>query len=218
MTLYSPPADSGLDILYEDPYILALNKPAGLLAVPGKSEDKKDSLALRVISRFPDALIVHRLDMATSGIMIMALNKDIHRDLSKQFQDRLVNKTYVAVVDGFITDKTGSIDLPLITDWPNRPLQKVDFDIGKASLTHYKVLEYFDLNNTTRVELKPETGRTHQLRVHMQSIGHAILGDRLYASEAAQKKAARLLLHASQLSFSHPITGEYMTFVSDIPF
>ena len=218
MMFSSPPPVAGLDVLFEDPFLLALNKPSGLLSVPGKGHEKKDSLAIRVQARFPDALVAHRLDMATSGIMVMARNKEVHRALSIQFETRQVAKTYIAVVDGLVNTTSGTIDLPLICDWPNRPRQKVDYETGKASLTHYEVIEYNEINQTTRVKLKPETGRTHQLRVHMQSIGHAILGDRLYASTTAQKKADRLLLHASQLSFTHPITGEHLSLNSDIPF
>ena len=218
MTFYKPPPDTALDIIFEDPYLLALNKPCGLLSVPGKGKEKEDSLSIRAQKHFADALIVHRLDMATSGIIIMALNKDVQRSLSIQFQTKLVDKTYIAVVDGYINTASGSIDLPLICDWPNRPKQIVDFETGKTSLTHYSVITYNKTNDTTRVELKPETGRTHQLRVHMQSIGHPILGDRLYASELAQDKADRLLLHACRLSFTHPVTGEYLNIFSRVPF
>lgn len=216
--IYFPPPNSGLDLIFEDEFLLVLNKPSGLLSVPGKDEKLKDSLATRVQACFPEALITHRLDMATSGIMVMALNKDMHRALSILFQSRQIKKEYVAVVDDLIKATTGSIDLPLICDWPNRPRQKVEHETGKASLTHYKVIKYDEINKTTRVKLEPETGRTHQLRVHMQSIGHAILGDRLYASAAAQEKADRLLLHASGLSFVHPITGENLKLNSNVPF
>ena len=215
---YSPPPDTGLDILFQDQHILVVNKPADLLSVPGKTSELKDCLVTRVQNRFPDALIVHRLDMATSGIMVLALNKNMHRQLSILFQDRLVNKTYTAIVDGQITNESGEVDLPLITDWPNRPKQKVDYETGKPSLTHYKVLDYDIQTDSSRVELKPVTGRSHQLRVHMLSLGHAILGDRLYASPAIVCKSDRLLLHASELSFSHPSSGKKMHFVSKVPF
>ena len=215
---YSPPSDNGLDILFQDNYLLAINKPSGLLSVPGKGEDKQDCMALRVQQEFPDALIVHRLDMATSGIMLMALNKDIHRELSISFQDRMVSKSYIAVIDGLLEEDLGSVDLPLITDWPNRPRQKIDYDSGKTSLTHYKVLDRNSANQTTRVELIPETGRTHQLRVHMQAIGHAIVGDRLYAESCVQKKSDRLLLHAQQLAFNHPVSKDKITINCDADF
>lgn len=218
MIIYTPPEDTGLDILFQDDYLLALNKPSGLLSVPGKDADKKDCLATRVQQRFADALVVHRLDMATSGIMLMALNKDIHRELSILFQQRQVKKTYVAVLDGLLEEDLGSVDLPLITDWPNRPRQKVDYQQGKASLTHYRVLERYPDSQTTRVELSPETGRSHQLRVHMQSIGHAIIGDRLYASSRAQEKSARLLLHARQLILNHPVSEAEITISCDAEF
>ncbi|MDH5473776.1 MAG: pseudouridine synthase [Gammaproteobacteria bacterium] len=204
---YSPPADTGLDILYQDDYLLAVNKPCGLLSVPGKDQDKQDCLSLRVQMRFPAALIVHRLDMSTSGIMLMALGKDMQRELSSLFQQRQINKTYMAVVDGMIEEYSGIIDLPLITDWPNRPKQKVDYEAGKSSITCYTVIERNQINNSSRVELKPETGRSHQLRVHMQSIGHPIIGDRLYASAAAQAKASRMLLHATKVIFKHPVSN-----------
>jgi len=175
-------------------------------------------MAIRVQNKFPDALIVHRLDMATSGIMLMALNKDIHRQLSICFQDRKISKTYIALLDGLVEEESGVIDLPLITDWPNRPKQIVDFEAGKNSLTFYNVIERKINDETTRVELLPQTGRTHQLRVHMQSIGHAIIGDRLYASSSAQDKSSRLLLHATQLSFTHPISAQTIDIKSDSPF
>lgn len=215
---YSPPPDTGLDTLFQDQHLLVVNKPADLLSVPGKGSERKDCLASRVQNRYPDALIVHRLDMATSGIMVMALNKNMHRQLSMLFQNRQVNKTYTAIVEGQIINKSGEVDLPLITDWPNRPKQKVDYEIGKPSLTHYKVLDYDIQTDTSRVELKPVTGRSHQLRVHMLSLGYAILGDRLYASPAVVGKSDRLLLHASELSFVHPSTDREMHFISEASF
>ncbi|TNF35478.1 MAG: RluA family pseudouridine synthase [Gammaproteobacteria bacterium] len=215
---YSPPPDTGLDLIYEDEFLLVLNKPSGLLSVPGKGAAHQDSLATRVQMRFSDALIIHRLDMPTSGILLMARNQDVHRLLSKQFASRQIKKAYVAVVDGLIKEMSGSIDLPLICDWPNRPRQKVDYEIGKPSLTHYSVLAYDEVKNTTRVRLEPITGRSHQLRVHLQSIGHAILGDKLYASETVRNKADRLLLHASLISFMHPVTDEVLTMESAVPF
>lgn len=215
---YSPPPDTGLDIVFEDPYLLVLNKPSGLLSVPGREAQNRDSLAMRVQSRFPEALIIHRLDLETSGLMVMARNADVHRTLSMQFESRHVQKTYIAVVEGLIEEQFGSIDLPLIVDWPNRPLQKVDVATGKPSVTHYSVLEYNENNNTTRVQLEPVTGRSHQLRVHMMSIGHAIVGDGLYASPDVAKKAERLLLHASRLVFRHPVTNEGLDLVSEVRF
>ncbi|HEX19768.1 MAG TPA: RluA family pseudouridine synthase [Acidiferrobacteraceae bacterium] len=215
---YLPPVDQGLDILYQDDTLLVLNKPGGLLSVPGKGVDRQDSLATRVQREFPDAEVVHRLDMATSGIMLMARGKSAQSQLSKLFQQRQVQKSYIAVVDGRLEQDSGEIDLPLITDWPNRPKQKVDFEHGKSSQTRYRVLQYNAADNTTRVQLEPITGRSHQLRVHMQQLGHAIVGDRLYADEAAQAKADRLLLHAESIGFTHPLTMQDVLFDSQAPF
>jgi tRNA pseudouridine32 synthase/23S rRNA pseudouridine746 synthase len=216
--LYSPPADTGLDIIFEDKDILVLNKPSGLLSVPGKAATHQDSLALRVQARYPEALITHRLDMETSGLILMARSSEVHRAMSILFQARKVHKTYVAVVDGIIKENAGSVDLPLICDWPNRPRQKIDYETGKASLTHYSVLDRDTSNQTTRVQLEPVTGRSHQLRVHMLTIGHAILGDQLYASVSVQKKSPRLLLHASGMTFHHPVTGDEINSQSAVPF
>ena len=208
MITYNPPAHTSLELHYQDDYLIILNKPAGLLSVPGRGEEKQDCLISRVQSEFPDALIVHRLDMSTSGLMVIARGKEIERSLSILFQQREVSKKYIAIVDGKVSPDTGEISLPIITDWPNRPKQKVDFETGKPSQTRYSVLAYDKKNNTTRLELKPLTGRTHQLRVHMQSIKHSILGDELYASKEVIKKSPRLLLHACYLSFTHPVTGK----------
>ncbi len=215
---YQPPADKGLDILYGDDALLVVNKPSGLLSVPGRGEDKQDCLISRVQMAFPDALIVHRLDMETSGLMVLARDKITHRQLSGLFQQREVQKHYVAVVDGVLKEATGSIDLPLICDWPNRPRQKVDHQHGKPSRTRFTVLGPGVDAYSTRVELIPETGRSHQLRVHMQSLGHAILGDRFYASEQARAKSSRLLLHAVSLAFVHPLSAEPLQFVSEAAF
>ena len=189
---YLPPEDNGLDILYQDEYLLVLNKPAGLLSVPGRDEDKQDCQIHRVQREFPTAMIVHRLDMATSGAMVIALNEEIHRNLSILFEKRQVEKKYVAVVAGLVKNQQGLINLPLITDWPNRPKQMIDHERGKPSRTQFNVLDYDHKRNTTRVELIPETGRTHQIRVHLQSIGHAILGDRLYASDEVRDNSPHL--------------------------
>ena len=211
---YAPPTSPYLDILYQDEHIVALNKPSGLLSVPGKNREHFDSLMLRVQSVWPDAGIVHRLDMMTSGIMVMAMNKDALRYLNRQFQDRLTDKFYIAVVTGHIEADTGSIDLPLICDWPNRPKQKVCHETGKPSLTHFEVLERGETNSNawTRVKLTPITGRSHQLRVHLKELGHPILGDRLYAPEEVVAQADRLQLHAQRLEISHPVTEEKLVF------
>lgn len=215
---YQPPAHISLDILYHDEYLLVINKPSGLLSVPGRGEDKQDCLIARVQQEYPDALIVHRLDMSTSGLMVIARGKEIERSLSILFQKRKVNKRYIAVIEGKIKHKYGIVDLPLITDWPNRPKQKVDFESGKSSQTQYSELSYDKKNNSSRLELIPLTGRTHQLRVHMQSIQHAILGDELYATNDAINKSPRLLLHASFLSFPHPVSGELISVNSEAEF
>jgi len=216
--VYAPPTDQGLDIIFQDDHLLVLNKPAGLLAVPGRGADRQDSLASRVQQRYPSALIVHRLDMATSGLMLMALNPQMQRELSRLFQQRVVGKQYVAVVAGQVQAAEGDIDLPLIADWPNRPRQKVDRQAGKPSLTHYRLIAHDADSDTSRMALSPVTGRSHQLRVHMQAIGHPILGDGLYASEAIRAQAARLLLHASHLSLPHPCSGDSMAFSCGVPF
>lgn len=203
--------DSHLAPLAIDPLFLVVDKPAGLLSVPGRGPDRQDCLIARVQQRFPDALIVHRLDMATSGLLVLARGAQPHRQLSQAFRERAVSKTYLAVVDGQVAGENGLIDLPLICDWPCRPRQKVDFSLGKPSLTHFRVLMRDHARRTTRLALTPVTGRSHQLRVHLAAIGHAILGDPLYGS----RPAPRLLLHAWQLDFAHPATGQRCAFTSE---
>ncbi|MDH5409060.1 MAG: RluA family pseudouridine synthase [Gammaproteobacteria bacterium] len=215
---YTPPAHTELDMIYQDDDLLVVNKPAWLLSVPGRGEDKQDCMLSRVRLEYPEALVVHRLDMATSGLMLLARNKEMQSKLGTLFEKRQIDKRYIAMVDGKLEHQTGEINQPLITDWPNRPKQKIDHDNGKPSLTSYKVLNYNEEQNTSRVELIPKTGRTHQLRVHLQSIGHAIIGDRLYASTEAQKKSERLLLHAVKLSFIHPVTQQELVLNSNAPF
>ncbi|MEI8644477.1 bifunctional tRNA pseudouridine(32) synthase/23S rRNA pseudouridine(746) synthase RluA [Pseudoalteromonas sp. Hal040] len=207
---YNPPMTPYLSIVYQDDDLLIVNKPSGLLTVPGKDPKHADCLISRVNRVFPTAKIVHRLDMATSGIICLAMHKEAHRNLSIQFQDRKTAKRYIARVFGKLEQQTGSVDLPLICDWPNRPKQMVDHDNGKPSLTHFKVLEHEQ--NATRVELTPITGRSHQLRVHMLSLGHPILGDKLYAHPEAFAMAPRLQLHAEMLSLAHPVSGETLIF------
>ena len=218
MITYHPPANTGLTILHLDDSIIVVDKPAGLLSVPGRGADKQDCMISRVQAEFPDALIVHRLDMGTSGILVMARGKAMERALSILFQTRQVHKRYVAVVTGQIQEPSGEINLPLITDWPNRPRQMVSFELGKPSCTRYQVLEKDAHADTTRVELEPVTGRTHQLRVHLQALGHAILGDELYASADVTAQAERLLLHAACIQFPHPQSGTIVTIHSAIPF
>ena len=218
LIIYTPPPDTGLAILYHDDYLLVVDKPSGLLSVPGRGEDREDCLAKRVQVVFPDALIVHRLDMSTSGLMVLARGKAMERALSIAFQQRRVQKRYEALVAGKLSPVQGEVNLPLITDWPNRPKQMVSFEVGKPSLTRYQVIEYLSDLDATRVSLEPITGRSHQLRVHMQALGHAILGDKLYALPQVQAQSERLLLHAAMISLPHPVSGEVMTVSSAVPF
>lgn len=211
---YNPP-DEPLRVLHEDAHILVVDKPSGLLSVPGKGEHLADCLIARVQRAFPDALLVHRLDRDTSGVMIFALTPAAQRHLGLQFEKRQTKKTYVARVFGRVAEKTGTVDLPLIVDWPNRPLQKVDFDEGREAITEWRVARYEE--GATRMRLMPKTGRSHQLRVHMREIGHPILGDPFYASGDALN-APRLMLHAESLRIRHPDGGVGMTFKAPCPF
>jgi tRNA pseudouridine32 synthase/23S rRNA pseudouridine746 synthase len=207
--------------LHIDAALLVIDKPAGLLSVPGRGLDKADCLAARAQAEFPDALIVHRLDMDTSGLLLMARGLDAQRRMSRAFAERRVEKRYVALVAGRMPPpraEWGTVDLPLVCDWPNRPLQKVDAESGKPSVTRWRVLDYDAEREATRVELMPVTGRSHQLRVHMRELGHPMLGDPLYAPPAVRARASRLLLHASVLRFSHPEQGRAMVFESAPPF
>lgn len=212
---YNPPCGP-LDILHHDEHMIVLNKPSGLLSVPGKHADHKDCLESRVQAEFPSATTVHRLDMETSGILVMALTKQAHRYISRGFEDRKTDKSYIARVDGIVASDEGSIDLPLICDWPNRPRQMVDHESGKNALTHYKVMEREE--KATRLALYPITGRSHQLRVHCLSMGHEILGDPLYGRDDTINAADRLQLHATSLTIFHPETCEKITFNSPVPF
>jgi len=218
MFTYNPPAHDKLTILHHDDSILIVDKPSGLLSVPGRGPDKQDCMISRVQKTFPQALIVHRLDMATSGILVLALDRETHRLLSKQFQERQITKQYIAVVVGKIDNAIGVIDKPMICDWPNRPKQIIDMQQGKAAQTHYEVLSYSVDDNTSRLLLTPITGRTHQLRLHCQYIGHPILGDQLYGDNNAREMAQRLLLHASGVRFNHPISQQVIDIKTNIPF
>ncbi len=209
--------------LHADDALLVLDKPAGLLSVPGRGADKQDCASARAQARWPDALIVHRLDMATSGLLLMARGPGLQRTLSMAFESREVHKRYVAVVSGQLVPPAGAwgeIALPLMSDWPNRPRQKVDAH-GKPSLTRWRVLAHEEDAQgrpQTRLELEPVTGRTHQLRVHLQAIGHPILGDALYADADTLARSPRLLLHASELALTHPLTGAALHWRSPPPF
>lgn len=198
-------------ILYQDAHIMVVNKPSGLLSVPGRLPENKDSVITRIQQDYPTAQSVHRLDMATSGVMVVALNKAAERELKRQFREREPAKTYIARVWGHLSEDEGQVDLPLICDWPNRPKQKVCFETGKPAQTFWQVISR-DNNNSTRVQLKPITGRSHQLRVHMQALSHPILGDHFYAHDEAQAMASRLQLHAESLTVTHPKYGTSMTF------
>lgn len=201
-----------------DEHLVVLDKPAGLLAVPGRGEDKQDCLSARAQALWPDALVVHRLDMATSGLFLMGRGLHVQRILSRAFAERAVDKRYEAVVAGRLGEpgRTGVIELPLAADWPNRPRQRVDPVHGRPSTTRWEVQEA--MGPDTRLALEPLTGRTHQLRVHLQAIGHPILGDALYAPPELAARAPRLLLHACALRLAHPATGEPLAFASPAPF
>ena len=207
----------GIEILHVDASLLVLDKPAGLLAVPGRGADKQDCLSARVQQQFSDALVVHRLDMATSGLMLMARGAAMQRDLSRAFATRQVGKRYVAVVEGRVQtppDDWGVIDLPILADWPRRPLRIIDAR-GQPSVTRWRVLcreTGADGQPQTRLELEPVTGRSHQLRVHLAALGHPILGDALYAPADVQARSERLLLHASALALQHPVSGAALNF------
>jgi len=203
---YNPPEHNKLEILYIDDDLIALNKPSGLLSVPGRGEDKQDCLLSRLQLEYPQALVIHRLDMPTSGIILFALNKEMQKGMSKLFEQKKINKEYIAKVHGIPMQSHGIIDQPLITDWINRPKQKIDYKNGKPSQTKYRLIS-FDSDNNSLILLQPVTGRSHQLRVHMSSLGHAILGDDLYGTVQTRNASKRLLLHAQNISFIHPLTG-----------
>ena len=214
MSDYDPPTDP-LEVLYEDAQLVAVNKPAGLLTVPGRGAHLADCLLARVQAAFPEALLVHRLDRDTSGVIVFALTPHAQRHLSLQFEKRMVKKTYVARVWGRLEPKSGTVDLPLIVDWPNRPRQKVCHETGKPAVTEWKVVKY--AGNETRVRLFPKTGRSHQLRVHMLALGHPILGDPLYADGPA-RNYPRLMLHSEELRLKNPEGGVSQKFRAKPPF
>ncbi len=211
---YAPPMGP-LDVVHLDADILVLNKPSGLLSVPGKAVEHSDCLEARAKAAFPEALLVHRLDMDTSGLMIFAMNKPAQRHLGLQFERRHTAKTYEALVWGQPED-AGEVDLPLIVDWPNRPLQMVDHARGKKAHTAWEVTAREA--SCARLRLRPTTGRSHQLRVHMLAIGHPILGDRFYAKGPALLAAPRLCLHALGLEIYHPDGGARVSFCAPCPF
>lgn len=217
MEPYNPPREPWLHILYQDDHIMVVNKPSGLLSVPGRAPEHQDSVMTRILADYPQAQSVHRLDMATSGVMVVAMTKAAERELKRQFREREPRKHYIAQVWGHPEQDEGDVELPLICDWPNRPLQKVCFETGKAAQTHYQVLSR-DADNSARVRLTPLTGRSHQLRVHMQALGHPILGDGFYATPEALAMAPRLLLHAQELAITHPKFASPIHFVCEADF
>jgi tRNA pseudouridine32 synthase / 23S rRNA pseudouridine746 synthase len=216
------PGAAGLEIVHADAHLLVIEKPAGLLSVPGRGADKSDCVAARAQRLYPDALVVHRLDMATSGLLLMARGASIQRRLSQAFADREVGKRYVAVVAGRPEPpppgEWALIDLPLAADWPNRPRRIVDHEAGKPSQTRWRWLSHDAGTDASRLELEPITGRSHQLRVHLQALGHPILGDAFYAPPEVRDRAPRLLLHACGLRLSHPATDEPLICRSEPPF
>lgn len=212
-TMQAPPylvphSQEEITILYEDDDLLLVRKPDLLLSIPGRHPLNKDCLITRLQQRYPSASIVHRLDLDTSGIMVIPLNKATHAHISRQFQERRVEKSYVAVVYGLVEQDAGEIDLPIARDWDNRPRQKICHERGKNALTRFEVIER--LGDRTRLLLKPVTGRSHQLRIHMRELGHPILGCDMYAHPQALDMADRLMLHATSLAFEHPTTGVWL--------
>lgn len=210
---YNPP-DTPLDVIHEDAELLLVNKPQGLLSVPGKGPHLADCLISRVQTAFPTALLVHRLDRDTSGVMVFALTPAAQRHLGLQFEKRHTKKTYIALVHGEVAAKSGVVDLPLIVDWPNRPLQHVNHETGKPALTEWRRGAVND--GVTRMRLFPRTGRSHQLRVHMKEIGHPIVGDPFYSED--WQAYPRMMLHAESLKLRHPEGGRHMEFKAKTPF
>jgi len=208
---YAPPT-TPLDILHIDTALLMVNKPSGLLSVPGRLAAHKDCLITRLQVLYPEALLIHRLDMDTSGLMVFARNRDAQRHIGKQFENRQIAKTYVARITGKPAQNSGTVDLPLIVDWPNRPLQMVDHNRGKQAITHWQILS--SDADSSLVELHPETGRSHQLRVHMKALGHPIIGDRFYAPDDVANQSPRLLLHAEKIQLIQPNSDEMIAFQS----
>lgn len=217
---YNPPTTPFLNEVYRDNHILVLNKPSGLLSVPGNRPEYFDSATTRVQQKYGFTEPAHRLDMATSGLLLFALSKTAEKELKRQFREREPKKHYIAVIYGKLGEKAGDVgvmNFPLICDWENRPRQKICYERGKKAITHYEVLSHYP-NNTTRVKLTPITGRSHQLRLHCLALGHPIIGDKFYANPLARSLASRLCLHAESLTITHPITGEVMTFYAEADF
>lgn len=214
----APPCHEQISILYQDDDLLLINKPSALLSLSGKHPLNKDSVHFRLVQDFPSATLVHRLDFGTSGIMVVALNKEINAHIGKQFQARTVTKTYTALLHGHMAGDENIIDLPIAKDPPHFPLQKICHATGRSAISQYRVIELMPSTLATRVLFTPITGRTHQLRIHSREIGHPILGCDLYASDEAFHMADRLMLHATTLNFDHPITGEKINGHCPCPF
>ena len=214
----APACDEQIKILFKDEAVLLINKPSGLLSLSGKNPLNRDSVHFRLAQQFPGVSMVHRLDFGTSGVMLLALNKSVNANLTRQFQARTVDKTYVAILDGHLAADEGNIDAPIAKDKPNFPLLKICHDSGKRALSHYRVLKRLENPRRSRVLFTPETGRTHQLRLHSREIGHPILGCDLYGSERTHALANRLLLHATSIEFDHPVSTERMLLSCDCPF
>ncbi|CAM8662734.1 RluA Pseudouridylate synthases, 23S RNA-specific [Comamonadaceae bacterium] len=218
--IYNPPPAGPLPVVYVDDAMVVLNKPAGLLTVPGRGEAKQDCLSKRTQDVYPEALIVHRLDRDTSGLVVMARGIVAQRAINLAFEKRQVDKCYEAVVAGLLplSEAWQEIDLPLLVDWPNRPKRTVNYAEGQQALTRWRCIAADTVRNCSRVELEPVTGRTHQLRVHMQALGHPMLGDTLYATPEALALSDRLQLHARTLLIPHPVSGLQMEFHAPVPF
>ncbi|MDZ4828718.1 MAG: RluA family pseudouridine synthase [Phycisphaerae bacterium] len=219
----SGPGSSGLassvpTILFSDRWIVVAEKPCGLLSVPGIGPEKADCLVARLQANFSGARIVHRLDRDTSGVMVLARDADVHRELSRQFEQREIEKTYEAIVFGHTTEIAGIIDLPIRKQAMGSAIQIIDRVLGKPSTTRWRTLDRIESPPRTRVELRPLTGRSHQLRVHLQAIGHPIVGDELYAPRDVFELASRLCLHSTKLAFTHPVTKLRREFYSTCPF
>lgn len=214
--IYTPPLQP-LRTLYQDDDVIVIDKPAGLLSVMGRLPEHQDSAYLRILAQYPEAKVIHRLDMATSGLLMFAKHQLAAAAFSRLFQKRGIEKRYTAWVEGEIV-ASGHIDLPLITDWEQRPKQKVDLEQGKASLTYFERISFDPERQISRVLLRPITGRSHQLRVHLQQIGHPIMGDRYYHPQPSRIGLGRMALHAHHLSFEHPLTQQRLSIESCVPF
>lgn len=217
-TFVAPVCHDQIEILYQDKHILLINKPSGLLSLSGKNPLNKDSVHFRLVQQFPTATMVHRLDFGTSGIMLLALGKAVNAALTKQFQERTLLKTYIAILDGHVEADAGRIDIPIAKDRPNFPLLKVCHETGKQAISDYEVLQRLQSPNRSKVRFTPRTGRTHQLRIHSREIGHPIVGCDLYGSQQTQAMASRLLLHAATLEFDHPVSAKRIAGRCDSPF